>query len=437
MATLTGEDRRLILNVPNPDNQVLVSKIPRSSQVAESCAGDSITLQTSITCQLQPIENLLEKSGGHNQLRIIADTGLQDSVSQNFIVDASRLFTSVYDNLKNAFKDEGSNDMLSEMAKKYKDNPELVTHFSNWCKSRKELIRITNLAAENLDQPLFMINLARMIGSFVEILNLLNLDVYEKFSFIVASYAYNISQNLGFIMERALELAPHLRFMGVVSSFLDILRSQVIIGRVVNAMKNDKNMFTPLKKWVDETKELDESVKKLFPYGINKEITLSIERALEDLGKEEKIFTATVLSNLIEDPSIYKNGKFLAEVFLFCRSDVAKEWFKRLTTGASSSSLECDTSCLRTQLQQLEGACADSELMLEIGKFSAEQLENASKKQIRSNFGRLIVCGMSGMSIFCCYQNIKTGSTHRYSDRLKELSKNATDSLNAMEKIRF
>ncbi|GBM95214.1 hypothetical protein AVEN_124591-1, partial [Araneus ventricosus] len=185
-----------------------------------------------------PLDNLLEHYGGHTQLRIIANTGLQDSVSKNFIVDASKLFASVYDNLKIAFKDEGCNDMLSEISRKYKDNPEIVKHFSNWCKSRKEMIGITKSAAEDLDQPLLMVNIARIIGSFVEILNTLNLGIYQKFSFRIASYAYNISPKLGFIMESALELAPHLRFMGFASSFFDILRSQVVINRVVNAMKN-------------------------------------------------------------------------------------------------------------------------------------------------------------------------------------------------------
>ncbi|CAL1263001.1 unnamed protein product [Larinioides sclopetarius] len=436
MATLTGEDRRLILNVPNPDNQVLVSKIPRSSQVAESCAGDSITLQTSITCQLQPLEDLFEDYEGYTQLRIIANAGLQDPVSRKFIVNIANLLATFYDNHKIEFRDKEFSDRLSESAWKYKEDPELVRHFSNWCTSRKELIRITNSAAEDLDQQLFIVNIARMFGSFVEILNSLNLGIYQKFCSIIASYCYNISPKLGFIIECALELAPHLRFMGFASSFFDILRSQLVISRVVNAIKNDEDMFTSLKEWCDETKKLDDSVQKLFPYGINKDITKNIEKAVKDLGKEEKIFTATVLSNVKEDPLIYKNGKFLVEVFLFCRSDAAKDWYKRLITGASPADLEYGMLCLRNQLQQLEGEYADSATKLEMGKSTVNQMENITKNSIRSILGRIVVCSMSGMSIYCCYGNMRAGSKHRYSDTLRELSKNAQSLLNAMEKIR-
>ncbi|GBN79441.1 hypothetical protein AVEN_138682-1 [Araneus ventricosus] len=202
-------------------------------------------------------------------------------------------------------------------------------------------------------------------------------------------------------------------------------------------MKNDKDMFTPLKEWFDETKELDDSVKKLFPYGINKEITISIEKALEDLGKEEKIFSATVLSHLMGDPTIHKNEMFMFKVFLFCRSDAAKEWYQRLITGACPLDLERGTLYLRNQLLQLEGEYVDPASKLEMGKCTVGQLENNTKNNIRSNFGRLVICGMSGMSIYCSYENIRAGSKHRYSDRLRELSKNAQSFLNVMEKIRF
>ncbi|GBM59740.1 hypothetical protein AVEN_40659-1 [Araneus ventricosus] len=384
-----------------------------------------------------PLDNLLEHYGGHTQLRTIVNEGLHDYALQKRIVDASKLFASVFDELKISVRDEGWNDKLSDTSSKYKDNPELVNHFTNWCKSRKEMIRITKSAAEELDQPSFIINIARMIGSFAEILNSLNLAMYQKFSFIISSYAYNISPKLGFIMESALELAPHLRFMGFASSFLDILRSQVIINNVMNAIKNDKDMLTPLKEWFDETKEIDDLVKKLFPYGINKEITISIENAFEDLGKEEKIFFATVLSNLMEDPMIHKNENFMVKAFLFCISDAAKEWYKRLITGVCPLDLECEMFYLRNELLQLKGSYPDSASKLELAKCTVDQLEYIITKNIRSNLRRLVICCMSGMSIYYCYENIRAGSKHRYSDKLRELSKNAQSFLNTMEKIRF
>ncbi|XP_055932255.1 uncharacterized protein LOC129962526 [Argiope bruennichi] len=385
------------------------------------------------------LEKLLEQYGD-NGVKTFANGELHDPDRQTFIVDASRLLASVYDNLRGGFSEdelERYTDMVSTISHKYKDNPELVHQISNWRKSRKELIEISMSAANQLDKFIFVVNISRIIGSITEILNSLNLDIYQKCCSGITFYIYSISPRLGLIIEGALELAPHLRFMGFVSSLFEIMRSQVVINHVVKAMKKDKEMFQPLKEWFDETDEFEDSVKRLFPHGIDKEIIEGIEGALKDLGKEETIFAATILSNIKKDPMIFKDGKFLAKVFLFCRSDAAKQWYKRMVAGACPSELECDMLYFRTELQQLEGTDVDSGSKLEIGKCSVEQMENTVKNNSKSLLGRFILCCMSGMSIYYCYENIRAGSKHRYSDRLRELSTNAQLFYQKMEKIRL
>ncbi|CAL1262998.1 unnamed protein product [Larinioides sclopetarius] len=289
------------------------------------------------------------------------------------------------------------------------------------------MIKIIKSAAEELDRNLLVCNIAGIIGGIAEILFSLNFCL----PFSISSYAYAVSPKLGLVMDIALELGRNLRFMGLSSSFIGILESQMVINRIENAIRNDNCMFTPLREWFDETKELDDFVKRLFPYGINKEITLNIERTLEDLGKEEKIFSATVLSNFIEDPMILKNGNFMFEAFLFSKSDTAKEWYKRLISGTCTLNLEYETFYISDEMVEI---FPDSALEIELGKCIVLELEHILMKNFRSILGRLLICCMSGMSIYNCIESTNTGSRHGYSTALRKLSTNAQLFLNTMEK---
>ncbi|CAL1263004.1 unnamed protein product, partial [Larinioides sclopetarius] len=384
--------------------------------------------------------NKFLEQGGTSQLRSITNEGVHDPASRSQLVDICKLLTSYYDQCRSAISEDklqGEIYKVSETSSKYKNNLELRNDFSNWCKARKELIEISKSTANRLDQQFFIINIARMIGSIVDALNSLDLGLCQQMCFSVGCYVDNFSPNLGIIIKSALQFAPHLRYMGFVSSFIDILESQVAIKRVMNVVKNDEDMFEPIEEWLKETEKFNDNVKRLLPYQINNEITKSIEDALGELGEEQKIFSAAILSNIMKDPMIHKDKKFMTDAVRFCRSDAAKGWYERIIKGACPSELDRDLMSLHEELQKLEGADADVASTVENGKCMAQTVEIATKTNERSDFGRVAIFTMSGMSIYWSIGNIRAGSKHRYSDRLRKLSRKAQSFLNVMEQINF
>ncbi|GFR18140.1 uncharacterized protein TNCT_631181 [Trichonephila clavata] len=183
--------------------------------------------------------------GYSEQLENIQTVGLDSPESLSVIVDMGQLFASVYDNFTRSIPKEDIENFIHKVMQKYPSNPNLLEQITNWCKCRKRLIKIANVTANELDNNSFVVSIGRLIGSSVEFLSSLNLGIYEELKANFTETASNYSPILGLIVENALQIAPHLRYMGIVSSLFDVFRCETIINNVRSAMQEDKIKFEP------------------------------------------------------------------------------------------------------------------------------------------------------------------------------------------------
>ncbi|GIY98377.1 uncharacterized protein CEXT_59841 [Caerostris extrusa] len=316
---------------------------------------------------------------------------------------------------------------VARLSARYEDDPKFLQNLNRWYDCRKKLIDVTNWAADELDNLQLITNVARCTGSFVELLRSFNLGVFQQIRSSLTEYASGISIPFGALTECVFELFSHFGYMGFGSSFLATIRSQMIINEVIIAMRKDKKMFKPLKEWFRETKEFDDFVKKLFPYGISLESLLAIDDALKYNQEEAKIFAAMFFSNVGRNPSLFTNLNFITEAYLFCKSGAGKEWYKRMINIGNPADQESAYLYLRNELLALEeNRSSDSDAVVEIGKLQIKS----------STLGRYALIGLNGFHVYQCSSMLLSGSKHKFSSRLRELSENAQSFRKSMKKIR-
>ncbi|GFR33513.1 uncharacterized protein TNCT_733661 [Trichonephila clavata] len=320
--------------------------------------------------------------GYSEQLENIQTVGLDSPESLSVIVDMGQLFASVYDNFTR-----------------------------------------TN----ELDNNSFVVSIGRLIGSSVEFLSSLNLGIYEELKANFTETASNYAPILGLIVENALQIAPHLRYMGIVSSLFDVFRCETIINNVRSAMQEDKIKFEPLKTWFEETDEFDATVKKLFPYEIDKDLINVIEKNLKDLESDRKTFASILISNVKENSKLMSDDTFLTKVFIFSRTEAAKEWYSRIANEKNPVGQESALIYFRNELRELEKVSPDSESSLAISLFSVKA----------QALPRFILSSMNFMAAIHSVHRVIYRPKHRYSDNLRDLAKHAQFFYNSMEKIRI
>ncbi|GFR19190.1 uncharacterized protein TNCT_117361 [Trichonephila clavata] len=365
--------------------------------------------------------------GYSEQLENIQTVGLDSPESLSVIVDMGQLFASVYDNFTRSIPKEDIENFIHKVMQKYPSNPNLLEQITNWCKCRKRLIKIANVTANELDNNSFVVSIGRLIGSSVEFLSSLNLGIYEELKANFTETASNYAPILGLIVENALQIAPHLRYMGIVSSLFDVFRCETIINNVRSAMQEDKIKFEPLKTWFEETDEFDATVKKLFPYEIDKDLINVIEKNLKDLESDRKTFASILISNVKENSKLMSDDTFLTKVFIFSRTEAAKEWYSRIANEKNPVGQESALIYFRNELRELEKVSPDSESSLAISLFSVKA----------QALPRFILSSMNFMAAVHSVHRVIYRPKHRYSDNLRDLAKHAQFFYNSMEKIRI
>ncbi|GFS71904.1 PEROXIDASE_4 domain-containing protein [Nephila pilipes] len=337
--------------------------------------------------------------GYGDKLQNIETEGLSSLESQSFIIDMGQLVASVYDNIVETIPKEEIEKFNYEivgLSHRYQRNPDLSMQITNWCKCRKRLIKMAISTANELDSNTLAVSIGRLIGSSVEFLNSLNFGIYEELRASFTATASNYSPSLGLLMDNVFQLAPHLGYMGIISSLFDVFRSETVIKRVATAMKEDEDKFEPLKTWFEETNEFDASVKQLFPYEIDKELINAIEKNLKDLEDDRKVFASIFISNVVKNQKLLSNDTFLSKVFLFSRSEAAAEWYSRMINDKKPVGQESALLYFRNELRELEKISPDSGSSIELGLVSLKA----------NTLPRLVLTGLNAMSVVHCWRRV-------------------------------
>lgn len=375
--------------------------------------------------QIVPIGSLFKGYG--EKLESLKTGNLDSSELQSIIIDMGQLVASVYDNITVSISNEEIEKFTYKVMQKYSSHPELLKQITNWCRSRKRLIKMAKSTANELDSNSFAVSIGRLIGSSVEFLNSLNLGIYEELKANFTAAASNYSPTFGLIVDNVFQLTPHLGYMGIVSSLIDVFRCETVINRVREAMQDDKINFEPLKTWFEETDEFDASVKKLFPYEIDKGLINAIEENLADLKSDRKTFAAVFISNVKKNPKLLTDDTFLSKVYLFSRTEGAKEWYARMVNDKKPVGQESALLHFRNELQELEKLSPDSGSSIEFGLLSVKA----------QTIPRLVLLGLNGLSVISSFRRVMNRPKHRYSDNLRDIATHAQLFFNSMEKIRI
>jgi len=343
------------------------------------------------------------------------------------IIDLSKLVATVYDDLVHRFDDDqlrGFEDKISRLG--YRSTGKILTDISAWSAKRREMIEIARISAGKLDDSFITATVGRLLGSSIDLLHNIDSIFEQKITGFLTDLAFNVSPTFGLVSQAFCYSVPYLAHLGLVSSFGDILNSKFILRGVLKVMNEDIQLFESIQEWFQETKELDADVKKLFPFGMDSDIVKDVEQTLSNCDSQTKLFATAFLSNVKMNPSLMKNTKFLSEMFLFSRSEVADEWYKRALKMEHPIDIETAKLEFRNELKELNKSSPDSEATVEVGGHVVKL----------KSVPHLVQATLDCISIYFSYKELQDGAKHKNSDIRRELSKRAELCLNKIKLVK-
>lgn len=348
--------------------------------------------------------------------------------SQFLVIDMIRMVESVYDSLINRLDQEEVGRFLrtiNRLSSDYREDGNLLERMTDWCECRKKLIKTVQRKADELDRNTLIVMLGRIIGSSLQLFDFFNIGIYKLFRSPFSEYLSNRSPIMGIVTETFFHFSPHLGFVSLICTVGEKLMVDIIIRRITAMIREDIKKFEPIQKWFKGTVTLNASVDKLFPHEIDKDIVNSIEEVLTNLSYDQKIFAAIFFSSIRINQRYFKDGRFLAKAFRFCRCDAGREWYKRVPVEECLVDQDNVFMQFRNELRELETLSPDSGSTAEIDKFCGKSI-----------IPRPVHAILNGFFVFYCYRRIQSGAIHIYSDCLRGLAKNSQPLLNFMINIR-
>ncbi|XP_015909255.1 uncharacterized protein [Parasteatoda tepidariorum] len=358
-----------------------------------------------------------------------------DEGSTDFIIHFASLFANFYDNYHHFARDD-LNELDNRIPDLRQSSERLTESFAKWFAKRKELIGVLDSSACELDRRFTIVTTSRLIGSILDLVYNIDSIFDNKISHMITIQAFGVSRALGVASLIFFKCLPHFAYMGLVAAFADISYDKITMREILKANEEDTKLFAKIEKWIQETEDLEFSIKQIFPNGFRLDVNIAkkVEKVLSNYQEDTKIFTTAVLSSIQSNPKLRGNVTQLCKIFKFSKTEAAKEWYDRSLRGVHSVGMEVTKLEYRNQLIQL--SLAAPEIPLEVIKLAPEievRLKDSDSKVDARNIIKvklkfiphLFLGAVNCFYIYSSYKELVDGVKHQHSDLLRDMAKKA------------